>query len=198
MGPLFLHSSKRPLSIKQEQLTLTTVLTWRQSSKFSNGFSSMQQPTIYISTICWLFCLTFAQRRWTPCPKTHSKSGWTGLWDRCRCPCSLQWSWTRRPLKVPSNSNISTISLLIKNKNEQKLCALDYVFQNHLIHSYFKKALSFLFFSSLCNELQPNWITTWYNYLQEHSCVFKSHVEEPNFFTGNVQENIREKISYSS
>ena len=43
-------------------------------------------------------------------PSRHSRSGWTGLWahcSSCRCPCSLQSSWTRRPLKVPSNSNDS-------------------------------------------------------------------------------------------
>ena len=37
---------------------------------------------------------------------------WTGLWaawSSCRCPCSLQESWTRWPLRVPSNSNDSVI-----------------------------------------------------------------------------------------
>ena len=32
-------------------------------------------------------------------------------WLSCRCPCSLQRSWTRWPLKVPSNSNNSLIFL---------------------------------------------------------------------------------------
>ena len=47
-----------------------------------------------------------------PHPWKHSRSGWTGLWTtwpRWRCPCSLQGHWTRRPLKVPSNSNYCMI-----------------------------------------------------------------------------------------
>jgi len=36
----------------------------------------------------------------------------------CSCPCSLQRSWTRWPLKVPSNSNHSMIPLL-STKAEQ-------------------------------------------------------------------------------
>ena len=42
----------------------------------------------------------------------HSRSGWTELWatwSSSRCPCSLQGSWTRWPLKFPSNSNDSII-----------------------------------------------------------------------------------------
>ena len=45
-----------------------------------------------------------------PHPRSHPSSGWTGLWAvwwSCRCPCSLQGSWTRWPLNVPSNSNDS-------------------------------------------------------------------------------------------
>jgi len=33
----------------------------------------------------------------------------SGTWSSCRCPCSWQGSWTRWPLKTPSNSNGSTI-----------------------------------------------------------------------------------------
>lgn len=43
-----------------------------------------------------------------PCPWRHSRPGWMGLWavcSSCRCPCSMKGSWTRWPLKVPSNSN---------------------------------------------------------------------------------------------
>jgi len=29
--------------------------------------------------------------------------------DSCRCPCSVQGGWTRRPLKVPSNPKHSVI-----------------------------------------------------------------------------------------
>jgi len=45
-------------------------------------------------------------------PCRHLKSGWMGLWAPwcgCRCPCSLQGSWTRWPLRAPSNSNNSMI-----------------------------------------------------------------------------------------
>ena len=49
---------------------------------------------------------------WMPRPWRHPRSGWTGLWATCRCnwcscrcPCSLQESWTRWLLRVPSNSN---------------------------------------------------------------------------------------------
>jgi len=41
-----------------------------------------------------------------------SRSGWMGLWvpwSSCRYPCSLQRSWTRWLLKVPSNSKDSMI-----------------------------------------------------------------------------------------
>jgi len=42
----------------------------------------------------------------------HPRSGWMGLWatwSRCRYPCSLQGSWSRWPLRVPSNSNSITV-----------------------------------------------------------------------------------------
>jgi len=42
----------------------------------------------------------------------YSRSGWAGLWatfSSCRCLCSLQGSWTRWSLRVPSNSNNSMI-----------------------------------------------------------------------------------------
>jgi len=42
----------------------------------------------------------------------HSRWGWTGLWatwTSCRCPCSLQESWTRWPLKVLSKTKTSMI-----------------------------------------------------------------------------------------
>ena len=49
---------------------------------------------------------------WMPCPWRHSGSGWRGLWaawSSCRGPCSLQGSWTRWLLKIPSNLNESMI-----------------------------------------------------------------------------------------
>ena len=39
---------------------------------------------------------------WMPHPWRHSRSGWRGLWatrSSCRCPCSVQGSWIRWPLK---------------------------------------------------------------------------------------------------
>ena len=47
-----------------------------------------------------------------PHPWKHSRSGWMGLWatwSSWRCPCSLQGVRARWPLKVPSNTNHSTI-----------------------------------------------------------------------------------------
>ena len=50
-----------------------------------------------------------------------------GLWaicSSCRCPCSVQGSWTRQPLKVPSNSNDSVIlwfSELLDRKTELRM-----------------------------------------------------------------------------
>ena len=40
-------------------------------------------------------------------PRRHSSSGWMGLWapDLAVGPCSLRGSWTRGPLRLPSNSN---------------------------------------------------------------------------------------------
>ena len=35
--------------------------------------------------------------------------GALSTWWRCRCPCSLQDSWTRWPLRIPSNSNDSVL-----------------------------------------------------------------------------------------
>jgi len=52
------------------------------------------------------------ERCWMPHPWRHSHSGWMGPWPTwcsCRCACSMQGSWTRWPLKVPSNSNDSMI-----------------------------------------------------------------------------------------
>ena len=49
---------------------------------------------------------------WMACLWRHSRSGWMGLWailSSCRCPCSLQGSWIRWPLRIPSNSNDSMI-----------------------------------------------------------------------------------------
>jgi len=44
---------------------------------------------------------------WMPFPWRLSVWGWIRLWatwPNCECLCSLQGSWTRLPLKVPSNS----------------------------------------------------------------------------------------------
>ena len=52
------------------------------------------------------------ERWWLPCPWRHTGSGWVGLWATlsvCRCPCSLQGSWMRWHLRVPSNSYKSMI-----------------------------------------------------------------------------------------
>ena len=49
---------------------------------------------------------------WMPHPWRHSKPGWSRLWATwcsCRCPYSLQGSWTRWPLMIPSNINDSII-----------------------------------------------------------------------------------------
>ena len=37
--------------------------------------------------------------------------GALSTWWSCRCPCSVQGSWTRWPLRVPSNSNDAMIPL---------------------------------------------------------------------------------------
>ena len=45
-----------------------------------------------------------------PHPWQHSRSGWTGnwvTWLSCVCPCSQHGSYTRWPIRVPSNSNNS-------------------------------------------------------------------------------------------
>ena len=49
---------------------------------------------------------------WKPHPWGHSRPGLMGLWatwSSCGCPCSLQGSWTRWPLRAPSNSMDSLI-----------------------------------------------------------------------------------------
>lgn len=52
------------------------------------------------------------EKWWMSHPWRHSRSGCVGLWATswsCRCCYSLQGSWTGWPLKIPSNSNDSTI-----------------------------------------------------------------------------------------
>jgi len=59
---------------------------------------------------------------WMSHPWRHSRSGWTRHWatsSSCRCPCSLQGSWTRWPLRVLSNSNDPMI-LWLKHIEWQK------------------------------------------------------------------------------
>ena len=50
----------------------------------------------------------------------YSSSGWTRHRLSCRHPCSLQGSWTRGPLRVPSNSNDS-VKLLWQIRERWKL-----------------------------------------------------------------------------
>lgn len=53
------------------------------------------------------------ERWWVLCFWKHARSGGIGLWaiwSGWRCPCSLQGSCTRWPLKIPSSSNYSMIS----------------------------------------------------------------------------------------
>ena len=48
--------------------------------------------------------------RWKSHPWTHSMSVWMGpraTWSGCTCHCSLHWSWSGWPLRVPFNSNSS-------------------------------------------------------------------------------------------
>ena len=55
----------------------------------------------------------------TPCHWRHSRRDWTRLWAAwsiCGCPCSLQGSWTRWHLKVPSNSKRSMILWFIRKR----------------------------------------------------------------------------------
>ena len=43
---------------------------------------------------------------------TQDQAGWAlSTWWSCRCPCALQGSWNRWPLRVPSNSDDSIMQL---------------------------------------------------------------------------------------
>ena len=59
------------------------------------------------------YCVGYCTERWwMPSAWRHPGPDWTGLWVicwSCRCPCSLQKSWTGWPLRVPSNSNDSMV-----------------------------------------------------------------------------------------
>ena len=66
--------------------------------------------------VCLLFVFILMtgcpERWWLPHPWRHSGSGWMGIWSpwcTCRCPWSLQGSWTSWPWKVTSNSKDSVI-----------------------------------------------------------------------------------------
>ena len=62
--------------------------------------------------ICFKAILSTGNRWWMLLPWRHSRSGWTGLWApwlSCRCPWSLQESWTRWTFKGLSNSINSLI-----------------------------------------------------------------------------------------
>ena len=53
----------------------------------------------------------------------HSRPGWMGLWATwcsCRCPCSLQRSWSGWSLMVPSNSNNSMILWICRSQKGQE------------------------------------------------------------------------------
>jgi len=55
---------------------------------------------------------------WMPDPWRHSRAGWRELWatwTSCRCPYTLQGSWTRWTLRVPSNSNNTVILWIHKS-----------------------------------------------------------------------------------
>lgn len=77
----------------------------------TGGFQQIHFPTSYRGNNM-MMGLNDTMMLWMPCSCRHSRSGWTGLWApglRCRCPCSLEGSWTRWTLGVPSNSNGSMI-----------------------------------------------------------------------------------------
>ena len=53
----------------------------------------------------------YSERWWCPIPADTQVRGWgSEHLISCRCPCALQGSWTRWPLKVLSNSNRSMIN----------------------------------------------------------------------------------------
>jgi len=62
---------------------------------------------------------------WMPHLWRHSRSNWMGLWatwSSCRCPCSLQRSWTRWLLRVSSNSSDSMIVWNLTARNTVCAC----------------------------------------------------------------------------
>ena len=73
----------------------------QESSPWGPCFSHGNGTLLYISVT------SSPEMWWMYCPWRHSRSGCTRLWavwSRCRCCCSLQWSWTRWLLQVPYNS----------------------------------------------------------------------------------------------
>jgi len=57
----------------------------------------------------------------------HGQLGWglVATWSNCRYLCSLQGSWTRWPLRVPSYSNNSAI-LFLGTFEESQICSLNF------------------------------------------------------------------------
>jgi len=62
----------------------------------------------------------------------HStRPGWSRCWATwwsCGCPCSLQGSWTRWPLKIPSNSKDSMSVWFYEITNENSTFSLSQMF----------------------------------------------------------------------
>ena len=87
---------------------------------------------------------------WMSSPWRLSRSGWTKLWatwSSWGCLCSLQGSWTRWPLKVPSNSNDSMI-LWLTGTWLKALVLRQLLFLS--ISSVFSKTKSKLFHIYMC------------------------------------------------
>jgi len=88
-----------------------------------NGSSSIVQILLYLIHLytSWAYWMLFhtmagealaqvAQRGggYPILEDTQGQAGWAlSTWWSCRCLCSLQGSWTKWPLRVPSNSNDS-------------------------------------------------------------------------------------------
>ena len=92
---------------------------WIQASE--RKLSEWSNPIVYsrcFQSLCVLFYVTLwncPEMWWNPHPWRLKVrlDGALSIRSSCRCPCSLQGSWTRWPLRVPSISNYCMIHIVL-------------------------------------------------------------------------------------
>jgi len=100
-GSEHLASASRTICPDQIQSTFSRIwaITWKESPAFSN------LRAVLCASLYYLWVVTEQSAKKCGVWKHHCRYPCSS----CRCPCSLQGSWSRWPLRVPSNLNNSMI-----------------------------------------------------------------------------------------